>query len=246
MTNKENTRDGSSLTFAENLIRFFKDLHSPKGLPKDVELLWPFSDDSVFSLMKKFFRRYYADRKKRIFLLGINPGRFGAGVTGICFTDPIHLSGDCGIGHSLPLKPELSSTFIYAMIKKMGGPEAFYRRFYLGAVSPVGFVREGRNMNYYDRVDLKEVMEPYILNTLKQQIEAGADTSEAVSLGRGTNFRYLEDLNNKYKLFDRITALPHPRWIMQYRRRELEEYLDLYCRRLSLFTEKSHNSEKNL
>ncbi len=33
----------------------------------------------------------------RYLILGINPGRFGGGITGIPFTDPIRLQNICGI-----------------------------------------------------------------------------------------------------------------------------------------------------
>jgi len=34
----------------------------------------------------KFYKKYYNDNNPRFLILGINPGRFGAGVTGIPFT----------------------------------------------------------------------------------------------------------------------------------------------------------------
>lgn len=39
-------------------------------------------------------------------ILGINPGRFGAGTTGIAFIDPIRLENECGINNSFPKKVE--------------------------------------------------------------------------------------------------------------------------------------------
>jgi hypothetical protein len=42
-------------------------------------------------ICSSFYQKYYADNKKRSLIIGINPGRFGAGVTGIPFTDPIRL-----------------------------------------------------------------------------------------------------------------------------------------------------------
>ncbi|MFI5224347.1 MAG: DUF4918 domain-containing protein, partial [Nitrospirales bacterium] len=63
-------------------------------------------------------------------ILGINPGRLGAGLTGIPFTDPLKLQNICGIENTLPKKAELSADFIYTMISAFGGPEAFYKKFY--------------------------------------------------------------------------------------------------------------------
>ena len=42
-------------------------------------------------------------------ILAINPGRLGAGVTNIAFTDPVHLERDCGIANDFPKREELSA-----------------------------------------------------------------------------------------------------------------------------------------
>ena len=89
-----------------------------------------------------FYTKYYSDNNKRILLLGINPGRFGGGVTGIPFTDPVRLEKVCGIKNDFQKKQELSSVFIYEMIEAYGGAEKFYKQFYISAVSPLGFVKQ--------------------------------------------------------------------------------------------------------
>jgi len=35
-------------------------------------------------------------------------------------------------------------------------------------------------------------------------------------------------LFSAYKLFDSISVIPHPRWVMQYRRKEKEKYIQVY------------------
>jgi len=77
-------------------------------------------------------------------LLGINPGRFGSGTTGVSFTDPIKLEKYCGIRNDLVKKAELSADFIYAMIIAYGGLESFYNRFFISSVSPLGFIQMER------------------------------------------------------------------------------------------------------
>jgi hypothetical protein len=49
-----------------------------------------------------------------------------------------------------------------------------------------------------------------------------------VVLGLGQNWKFLERLNQERGFFDEILPLEHPRWIMQYRRRRMEEYLQKY------------------
>ena len=67
--------------------------------------------------------------------------------TGIPFTDPVRLRDICGIENDFQNKPELSSDFIYRLIDVMGGPRHFYKHYYIGAVSPLGFVKNGKNFN---------------------------------------------------------------------------------------------------
>lgn len=229
----EDRRPTSAGRFAAGIVDFYQDLKPPSNLPENVDILWPYSNKEVGRVMDAFYRRYFSDDSPRIFLIGINPGRFGAGVTGICFTDPVRLARDCGIPHALDGGTELSSDFIYRMIEKMGGAEAFYRRFYITAMSPVGFLRDGKNLNYYDVQGLTEALEPWAAAALERQIASGADRRVAFSVGQGKNAVALGNLNDRYGFFDRIEPLPHPRWVMQYRRRRLDEFLDLYVARLS-------------
>jgi hypothetical protein len=165
---------------------------------------------------------------ERIILLGINPGRFGAGVTGITFTDPERLEQECGIPNSFEKRSELSSRFVYEVIKSVGGPEKFFSSFFLSAVSPLGFVRSGKNLNYYDDPELESTLTGFILSAMRNQLDLGIRRDLAVCLGEGKNFKYLAKINKEYSLFGEILPLPHPRWIMQYRYKSREEYILQY------------------
>ena len=73
-------------------------------------------------VVKHFFEKFYSDNNPRRLLLGINPGRFGAGITGVNFTAPKQLKENCGIDHAWKKSSELSAEFIYDMITAYGGP----------------------------------------------------------------------------------------------------------------------------
>lgn len=220
------------MSFGDTIISFFNTLRAPEHLPGGVEILWPFDHPEVQRVMGVFYRRYMGDPGKRIFLIGINPGRFGAGVTGLCFTDPARLTEDLGIPHELAGGRELSADFVYRMIAAWGGPESFYSRFYLTALSPVGFVKDGRNLNYYDVKGLPGALDGWMADNMAGQIEAGCERRIAFSLGQGANLKYLNAFNERHGFFGRIEPLPHPRWVMQYRRKHLKEFLELYVEAL--------------
>ena len=54
-----------------------------------------------------------------------------------------------------------------------------------------------------------------------------------ICLGEGANFKYFSALNAQYGFFDEILPLPHPRWIMQYRRKTKTVFVDRYLEVLS-------------
>jgi hypothetical protein len=166
-------------------------------------------------------------------LLGINPGRFGAGVTGVNFTAPKQLQEDCGIDSGLKLQSELSAEFIYRMIQAYGGPETFYQHFFIGSVCPLGFVKGGKNINYYDDKELVTTVEPFIIQNIDQLLRLNFSRKVCYCIGGEKNFKYLSKLNNLQQWFDTIIPLPHPRFILQYRRKQTDEYVKQYLEALA-------------
>lgn len=215
-------------TFADRAIHFYKDLRINTSLPAGSEILNPYENPAVKDIVTSFFTRFYDDRQDRVILLGINPGRFGAGITGITFTDPIRLEEDCQIPNGFEKRAELSSRLIYEVISSYGGCKAFFQRFFLSAVSPLGFVRNGRNLNYYDDRELEAALGKFIESSLRDQIDLGIRKEKAICLGEGKNMKYLAKLNEKLDLFGEIISLPHPRWVMQYRFKRKEEFIEKY------------------
>lgn len=194
----------------------------------------PFSDKQTMAACKAFYKKFYHDNLTRRMIIGINPGRFGGGVTGIPFTDPIRLEKMCGIVNDWPKKQELSSLFVYEMIEAFGGPTAFYKNFYITSVSPLGFTHQGKNLNYYDDRKLQEAIRPFVMDCFQRQFKFGVDRSIAYCLGDGKNFKYLQQLNSEEKLFGKIIPLSHPRFIMQYKLKSKHEYIRKYIDALKM------------
>ncbi|MBK8505763.1 MAG: DUF4918 family protein [Saprospiraceae bacterium] len=220
-------------TFADKILDYHFSLKPEIVLPDEVEWLYPYGQDVVRDVMSRFFKKYFSDQNQRTVLLGINPGRFGAGVTGLPFTDPIRMEAECELENQFPKKQELSSVFVYEFIDALGGVSYFYSHFYITSICPLGFVRHGKNYNYYDSPALTEAIMPMIIDNLQKHISFGLQTEVAFSMGQGKNFTFLEKLNNEYKFFKKLVPLPHPRWVMQYRLKRKEEYILEYVTKLS-------------
>jgi hypothetical protein len=221
-----------NMTFSQHILGFFQSLQFPKILPEGIEVMNPYVDKETVAVCKSFYNKYYSDENKRRLIIGINPGRFGGGITGIPFTDPIRLKDVCGIETSWPRKQELSSIFVYDVIAAYQGAEKFYSDFYITAVSPLGFTRAGKNLNYYDDKQLQKDIEPFVIDCLQKQLQFGVHTDVAFCLGEGKNFAYLSKLNDHHHFFGEIVALPHPRFIMQYKLKRKEEYVKFYLEKL--------------
>lgn len=226
-------------TFADKIIYFNTHLHYTGKLPPGVNIMNPFAErPMVVDVMKQFYRKYYHDHQTRRMIIGINPGRFGAALTGVPFTDSKRLEDPCGITFPGPPSYEVSSVYVYDVIAAYGGPAAFYRDFYIGAMSPLGFTLDkpgGKvvNYNYYDSKALTEAVYDFMLENLRKQVAFGIDRTVGYCLGTGKNADFILRLNEKEKFFDRIIPLEHPRFIMQYKLRKKQEYIDKYLEAFS-------------
>lgn len=215
-------------TWADHLHELYSNLKPPKKLPDDIEWLYPQKDDAVMGIFENFLHKYYNDGKPRRIFLGINPGRFGAGVTGVNFTAPKQLKEYCGIDHDFKNQSELSAEFIYDMITAYGGVKKFYSDFFIGSVCPLGFIKHGKNINYYDDKELLKTVEPFIIKSLKRLLDFNVDRKVCFAIGGEKNFKYLVSLNERFKWFGEIAPLPHPRFIMQYRRKQKQQFIQQY------------------
>ncbi len=216
---------------SDQILSFYKSIRIPE-LPEEVQVLNPYGKHDTWELVQKFYEKYYSNDAKRIIVFGINPGRFGGGITGIPFTDPIRLEQHCHIKNHFEKRRELSSQFIYEMIDAYGGTDLFYSNFYVSALSPLGYVRSGKNLNYYDINGWKEIFTDYAIEMIERQLPF-VRYDLAICIGQGQNLKFLESLNMEHHFFDRIETVPHPRWIMQYRLKRKEEFIQEYIDKLA-------------
>ncbi len=240
-------------TFADKIIAFNTQLDYKGVLPHGIRVMNPFKENKeILPISSGFYRKYYDDLSPRHLILGINPGRFGAGVTGIPFTDPKRLIEKCVLEFHGELKHEPSSVFVYKVIDAFGGATAFYRKFYINSVCPLGFTALGPtgraiNYNYYDLLNPRHEKNPdeglsldkttlinFIVENIQKQIAMGVKTDVCFCFGTGKNESFLQRLNNEKKFFGKIVALEHPRFVMQYKTRVKQDYIDKY---ISAFSE---------
>ena len=218
-------------TFADRAIAYYNALEAPANLPPGVGVMNPYQQPGVQRIVGEFYAKFYGDNNPRVFVLGINPGRFGAGVTGISFTTPQNLRRFCGIENDLRNTPELSSRFIYQVVDALGGAREFYGKFFLTSLFPLALTKDAKNYNFYDDRVTTETLWPAITEAVRTQIRFGADRRVAVCLGR-KNETYLRRLNEQQGFFNRIVTLDHPRYILQYKSKDAPLYLERYITQL--------------
>ncbi len=222
------------MTFASRVIDFNKNLDYDGTLPDGIRLMNPFRESpNALEISSAFYQKLYNDDLPRKLILGINPGRFGAGVTGIPFTDTKRLRNKCRLPHQIAETHEPSSVFIYRVIDRYGGVKRFYSEFYINSVVPLGFVKLNEkggeiNYNYYDQTDLMELIKPFAARSIQKHIEVGCHRDKVFCLGTGKNLDFLTKLNQEYGFFKKIVPLEHPRYIMQYKSKQMDIYIAKY------------------
>ncbi len=225
-------------TFAEKVVDFNRNLNYSGELPDGFQVMNPYLDNpETLDVMQQFYHKYYNDTLQRKFIIGINPSRNGAGVTGVPFTDTKRLESVCGIKMHSAHTHEISSVFIYDMIEAFGGANDFYKKFYINSPFPLAIVQKTKtgnwlNANYYDDKSLFENVKEFMIESLQKHISLGLDTSEVFVLGK-KNADFIQKLNKEKKLFGKLTVLEHPRFIQQYKSKEKQLYIDKYILALS-------------
>lgn len=223
----------------DRILKFYQDLDLAEDLlPEGVRVMNPYQEDSaeVPRLLEAYYGKYYSDQEPRGLILGINPGRLGAGQTGIPFTDTPALTEHCGIPTSIETR-ETSSEFVYKVVEAYGGPDLFFKDWFIGAACPLGFLHlndKGNwiNWNYYDQELLFTAVKDFMIEKLREQIELCGQPETAIVWGTGKNMKYLQKINREAKLFKELIPLEHPRYILQYKRKQLDFYLEKFLKHL--------------
>lgn len=226
----------SKPSFGDRIADFLLQLNLPIALPADFEVMNPYHDPEVQRVVRSFARAYYSGSAPRCAVWGINPGRFGAGITGLSFTDPYALTHQAGITSTLTGRRELSAEFVWTVVEAFGGPEAFFSKIYLSALSPLGFLRHQKNINFYDDPAFTRALTPTIVQWMQKQIDAGLRTDCCVVLGTGKLRTVMEQSLRPSLPFTEVIYLEHPRFIMQYRRSQMSAYVDRYVETLLRIT----------
>jgi hypothetical protein len=222
------------MTFADHIIAFNKSLDFKGPLPEGIRIMNPFrEDEQVIPISSAFYKKYYDDTNKRRLIMGINPGRLGSGTTGVPFTDTKRLRDKCRIEYKGKETHEPSSVFVYDVIDAYSGNERFYKHFYISAVCPLGFTKltengKEKNYNYYDSKALTDAVYDFCVDSIRKQLEFGIDTEVCYCFGTGKNEKFLRMINDKNGFFKKIIALEHPRFVMQYKAKTKQLYIDKY------------------
>ena len=170
--------------------------------------------------IKDFNSMYYSNRLPKVVLCGINPGRFGAGKTGIPFIDFNSLSQMIDNIHEND--SENSATFFYQVISEIG-VKRFYETFYVTNLSWVGYSKSEKNFNYYQ---LSPPVKQFIYEMFKKEMEI-VSPKTIISLGnevkKSINTIFSDtgiDISNK---------LPHPSYCAMYNNKQKckDKYIEL-------------------
>jgi len=243
---KEITIDQKILKFYEKLSKILLDI------PEGFKMINPYNNLVVKDITTKFYNKFYNDNKKRRMILGSSPARRGTAVTGVPYEDAAHLQKETGIFIDNFYVNKSSSNFLYDVMELYGGCEKFYAAFYMNFVCPLGIARINQtgnevNCNYYENKNLKKNLYDFIVNSIKEQLTFNIDTSVCYSIGSGENYKFLLELNEKYKFFEKIIPLEHPRFIMQYNSKNKDMYLKKYMNALKYDKEGIlHNNKEDI
>jgi len=175
--------------------------------------------------IETFCHQYYGSAVPRVVLCGINPGRHGAGKTGIPFVDYKSLSQlISGVDRQ---DSESSAKFFFQVMRRFG-VNNFSHSFYVTNVASVGFMRDGKNLNYNElpKSALKMVERNFL-----QEMEIVQPT-HVISLGEVVQQTVRKLLPASV---DCSMRLPHPSWITTYRGKEMDKWVMWYLAVLENF-----------
>ncbi|EAD0679467.1 DUF4918 family protein [Listeria monocytogenes] len=90
------------------------------------------------------------------------------------------------------------------------------------------FINQSSSDFLYDVMTEYGGCKPFILESIRSQIDFGIDTSVCYCIGSGDNFDFVSKINKEHHFFDTIIPLEHPRFIMQYNSKNKDVYMKKY------------------
>lgn len=86
----------------ERILAYLNQLEPPEDIPlpgTNTHWLNPLKSPQTVQCLRSFYEKFYSDTNERILILGINPGRFGGGTTGIEINRIVFLPATCSRGN---------------------------------------------------------------------------------------------------------------------------------------------------
>ena len=80
--------------------------------------------------------------------------------------------------------------------------------------------------------ELEKELTPYIKTQFERQLKF-LRRDVAFVVGKGKNLKFLEKLNKSEGYFEKLEVLPHPRWVMQYRLKQKQEFIAEFVQKIS-------------
>ena len=200
----------------------FKEKYSEVLKSNNIGILSKFLDNK--NNIIEFHKRYVQPNSPKIVMCGINPGRRGAGITGIPFIDTNSLS------EMLPdisnPKSEKSAKFFFSIIKEFGINE-FSRNIHVTNMSWFGFysLDKGTNVNYnYLPIEIQNVL----VDKFVEEMDF-VNPNVILPIGDTVKLELLNNLKVKNRISAEIgTRLYHPAYRLVERNsyiKVLTEYL---------------------
>lgn len=198
-------------------LEFYHSLHNEKKWiteslsSEGISVLTGFVEN--VKLVREFYQTYYTKQNNnRVVLCGINPGRLGAGKTGVPFLDFHSLSRMLpGIRDN---DSELSAKFISTIIEKIGR-ERFFEHVYLTNISWFGFTKGNKNINYYE---LDEKLQREFTNGFIKEMEM-IDPKVIVPLSKDVKKSLIQLKKEKGLDVEIAQPLSHPYYYSNFKTR---------------------------
>ena len=221
-------------TIVEDYFEFyeiFRDKYSETLERKNIRILYEFLENK--NNIIEFHKRYVQPNSPKIVICGINPGRNGAGLTGIPFIDFESLSKMLSnIGNK---ESEQSAKFFYSVIQKFE-IENFYQKFHVTNISWYGFsqIDKQKNVNY-DNISTEIAI--FLIEKFVEEMEF-INPDVIIPLSRNVLYE-LVSLKKRDKIKAEIgTRLCHPSWISTYRSKDFDLWTAKYVEVLTDYLNK--------